>query len=210
MDIRSSSHSGIGKINEDYLACRHLPKGHTVAVLADGMGGLSHGNVAARIVVDTIIQTIEEHITTISPEELLPYSLTKANEAVRIKSTELHCKMGAAVAILMAADDKTYFSWLGNVRIYLAHKSELRQLTSDHILPADTKKLFLTRCVNGKDFRNNPPIRSIELIPPARIILCTDGFYQNLTPENMIELGADAARLITHASDDFSVIEMNY
>jgi serine/threonine protein phosphatase PrpC len=213
MEVKSFSHNGVGKINEDYLAYRRLSDGCAVAVLADGMGGRSHSDLAARIVVDTILQTIEEQVTTLSPEELLPYAILKANEAIKVKSAELHCKMGAAVAVLLTIGDKAYFSWLGNVRIYLTNSHELRQLTSDHIYSTDTTGepdgMFLTRCINGREFRDASPFHFINLIPSTRIFLCTDGFYQNLTPENMLEFGADAARLITDAQDDFSVIEVN-
>jgi serine/threonine protein phosphatase PrpC len=180
MVVKSFTYSGVGKINEDYSACRNLSDDCAVAILADGMGGLSHGDLAARIIVDTILQTIEEQVGTLSPEELFHHALLKANEAVRVKSTELHCKMGAAVAILLTIGNKAHFSWFGNVRIFLACDHKLRLLTSDHVSESDPTGQFLTKCINGKEFREPSPFSTIDITPSTRILLCTDGFYQNL------------------------------
>ena len=213
MIIKSSSNNGTDKINEDYLISRKLSDKCIVAILADGMGGFSHGDLAAQIVVNTIDQFIEERRGELPPSDLLLQAIHQANEAIKVKSYELICKMGAAMAVLLVIDKKAYFSWLGNVRIYLKDKTDSKQLTTDHTYTAnvnnENKNIFLTRCIRGKEFREEPPCHAINITPTAHILLCTDGFYQNLTPQNLSDFGANAVQFISDAADDFSVIELS-
>lgn len=213
MRIKSSSNNGTGKINEDYLICRKLSDNCTIAILADGMGGLSHGDLAAHIVVNTMEQFIEKRIGELHPADLLLQAINQANEAIRIKSHELKCKMGAAMAVLLVTSDKACFSWLGNVRIYLKNQAEVKQLTTDHTysveVNSENKNTFLTRCIRGKELREEPPCHTINITPAAHILLCTDGFYQNITPQNLSGFGANAVQFISDANDDFSVIELS-
>jgi serine/threonine protein phosphatase PrpC len=212
MIVKSSSHNGIGKINEDYLICRELSDDCIIAILADGMGGLSHGDLAAHVVVNTIAQIIEKQIERLPSTDLLLDAIKQANEAIKVKSREIKCKMGAAIALLLIMDEKAYFSWLGNVRIYLKESAGIKQLTTDHIYPVDisseNKNIFLTQCISGKEFREEPPCDVINITPSSHVILCTDGFYQNLTQEKILDFGADAVQFISDNFDDFSVIEL--
>ena len=210
MIIKGSSHNGIGKINEDYRICRKLSNNRMIAILADGMGGLSHGDLAALIVANTVAQVIEEQIETTTPEKLLRNAVNQANEAINSKSYALRCKMGAAIAILLIIEEKAYFSWLGNVRIYLKENNDMRQLTIDHAINIENKNLYLTRCINGKEFREEPPCGAVSFTPATRLLLCTDGFYQNLTQTGIYCRGIDAMWLIMNATDDFSAIEVSF
>ena len=82
MIVKSNSHNGIGKVNEDYLICRELPDNCVVAILTDGMGGLSHGDLAARIVAEIAVRVIDEQIGAVTPEDLLRDAINQANEAI--------------------------------------------------------------------------------------------------------------------------------
>lgn len=48
IELNTFSHSGKDKANEDYALCHRLSDNSLVAVLADGMGGLSYGAEAAK------------------------------------------------------------------------------------------------------------------------------------------------------------------
>ena len=48
IELKAFSHSGKDKDNEDYALCHRLSGNSLVAVLADGMGGLSYGACAAK------------------------------------------------------------------------------------------------------------------------------------------------------------------
>ena len=57
IELKAFSHSGKDKDNEDYALCHRLSDNSLVAVLADGMGGLSYGACAAKIISDSILAT---------------------------------------------------------------------------------------------------------------------------------------------------------
>lgn len=58
IELKAFSHSGKDKDNEDYALCHRLSGNSLVAVLADGMGGLSYGACAAKIISDSILATV--------------------------------------------------------------------------------------------------------------------------------------------------------
>lgn len=215
MEVKKNSKSGIGKINEDYLIYRELSEECTLAILADGMGGLSNGYKAARIVSNTIADYIEKNIDAFKPDELLREAIYQANEIIKVKSYELKCRMGAAIAVVLIEKEIAYYTWLGNVRIYLNREyEELIQLTVDHVYIPDPEDensdTYLTRCIKGKNLREDPPTGKITLKPCYHIILCTDGLYQYSSQEDILFNGVDWVEYMDELPDDFSAIELMY
>ena len=52
------SRAGKGRENEDRLETAELSTNKLLAVMADGMGGLDHGEVAAEIAVNELVQIL--------------------------------------------------------------------------------------------------------------------------------------------------------
>ena len=67
-EFKTISSSGKDKVNEDYILCHRLSDNSLVAILADGMGGLSYGAEAARIASESILATIIDKFHKGSPE----------------------------------------------------------------------------------------------------------------------------------------------
>ena len=110
--------AGNGKTNEDYILCQDLFEGYSLAILADGMGGLSYGNQAAQIVSHAIADFIASNLNKYEPKELLCKAFDMADELIRQKCYELRCKMGAAVCVALIGKDSVHYAWQGNVRLY--------------------------------------------------------------------------------------------
>lgn len=125
--------AGNGKTNEDYILCQDLFEEYSLAILADGMGGLSYGNIAAQIVSHAIADFIASNLHKYEPKELLRKAFDIADELIRQKCYELRCKMGAAVCVALIGEDSVYYAWQGNVRLYRKDNDELQLLTTDHI-----------------------------------------------------------------------------
>ena len=68
IEFKTISYSGKDKINEDYILCHKLSDNSLIAILADGMGGLSYGAEAAKIVSESIMTTILDHVHDSSPK----------------------------------------------------------------------------------------------------------------------------------------------
>lgn len=193
------SNAGNGKTNEDYILCQNLSEEWSLAILADGMGGLSYGNEAAEIVSYAIADFITHNLQVHDPQELLHKAFDEVDELIRQKSYELRCKMGAAVCVALIGKDSIHYAWQGNVRLYKKTNDELQLLTTDHIAVGGSTTL-LTRCINGKGFREPIPVKCVSVKDGDTIYLCTDGYYQNT--RNL------QSQLPTDLGDDASMIEI--
>lgn len=176
--FNTSSIAGKGKENEDYILCQHLSDEYLLAILADGMGGLSYGNEVAKIVAHSIADFISSNLYKCEPKELIYSAFEVADKLVCQKSYTLKCKMGAALCVALINNDFVYYAWQGNVRLYIVADNTLQCLTKDHVVTVANNNL-LTRCINGKGFRDSIPIESIQITKGNKIYLCTDGYYQN-------------------------------
>lgn len=206
IELKTISYSGKDKINEDYILCHKPSDNSLIAILADGMGGLSYGAEAAKIVSESIMTTILEHVQDSSPEDVLCIAFDVANTAISKKCNELKCRMGAAVTVALIIDDCLYYAWQGNVRVYKVCNGELILLSTDHIV-TDVEGSFLTRCVNGKGFRDKVPIKHEKLEQTDRLYICSDGCYQ------YVDFGKLAGQNFivseNNMLDDSSLIEIN-
>ena len=199
MKINTFSLAGSCKTNEDYILCRDLSEEYSLAILADGMGGLSYGNDASQIVSHTIADFVSFNLHKYEPQELLRKAFDIADKSICQKCYELKCKMGTAVCVALIGKDSVHYAWQGNVRLYKRNKRNNQLLTTDHIVNCGCTTL-LTRCINGKGFREPIPVESVSTDRGNIIYLCSDGYYQSTN--NM------QSQLPANLSDDASMIEI--
>jgi protein phosphatase len=121
-------------------------------VVADGMGGHSHGEVASKIAVETISKTLRNPVDSRTPTRptgdtkvgegagLLPHSV-RFKEAIRrahdamllaIRDDLRLQGMGTTVAGLLVRDGVAAVAHVGDSRVYRLRGGELRLLTRDH------------------------------------------------------------------------------
>lgn len=205
MKIESISIEGSHYHNEDRLCHWERSSETAFAVLVDGMGGLSMGDVAAELIVKTISDYINRYLYEHPIEQLLLGAMKAADDAVASKSAETHCRMGAAVALVLLDKGRLHYTWLGNVRVYLAGTSPLALLTTDHVANVGYGKALLTRCIKGRGLRNDVPYQARKVIPGDVILLCTDGYYKQI---NMEETHSGSIPVIEDFEDDASIIRI--
>ena len=116
-NFNTFSIAGNGKTNEDFILCRDLSEEWSLAILADGMGGLSYGNEAAKIVAYGIADFIAQNLQVYESQEILRKAFDMADELIRQKCYDLRCKMGVAVCVALIGPDSVYYAWQGNVRL---------------------------------------------------------------------------------------------
>lgn len=206
IEFKSFSYPGTDKFNEDYIICHKLSGNSLAAILADGMGGLSHGAEAAKIVSESILYSICNNIQKCLPEDVLRLAFDAADSAIYQKCRELKCKMGAAATVALIIDDSLYYAWQGNVRLYKAYKGEISLLTTDHIADG-AGGTFLTRCVNGKGYREEVPVKQEKLGQVDRLYICSDGYYQYMDLKGLT--GHEIIPSAENMADDCSLIEID-
>lgn len=180
MKIDSFSIEGIHYPNEDSLSIRQLPPKKIIAVLADGMGGLTFGREAADLIVNAITSFVCEHIESLPVQDLLDKALGYADAIISQKSLNTHSKMGAAFAVTLINGNDIHYTWLGNVRIYLFDHDEVTQLTTDHTLDVGYGKHLLTRCIKGAGIGPDVPYQCRRTNAGNILFLCSDGLYKQI------------------------------
>ncbi len=106
-------------------------------LVADGMGGMGGGDVASRIAVQSVTETIRAHLQqeeTIDAAALLQASASAANSAVRAKREDQLTlrSMGSTLTCGILQGDTLTLGHIGDSRAYLLRQTRLRMLTNDH------------------------------------------------------------------------------
>ncbi len=207
------THPGMaGKQNEDRFAVSsyHLgendPTPSVFAVVSDGIGGHRAGEVAAEIAVETISHLISRSDARL-PLEALDRAIQTASDTIASKARDdvQRQDMGATCACAWVVGNRLFIASVGDSRIYLLRRGELRQLTVDHtwvqeavergdLLPQEARNhpnVHVIRRYLGSpktpkaDFRlrlganeSDPQScanQGLHLLPGDLLLLCTDG-----------------------------------
>jgi len=176
--------------NEDFIFAPKESGGY-FAVVADGMGGHMAGEVASRLVVDTIIDSLKN----ISPEDItekvLTNTLTLANKIILNESYVDRQKegMGSTATVAVFNGAKVMIGHVGDSRGYLFRERKLSQITKDHsyvqmlvdngiITEKEASdhpaKNIITRAV-GIDKDLDVDIYTLQLKKGDTVLLCSDG-----------------------------------
>ena len=177
-------------------------------LVADGVGGHANGEVAARIVGDTIVQKL-------AGGEALVDAILAAHQAVlrEIDSRE-SSNMGSTVIALQLQGNDYELSWVGDSRAYLCD-GNIKQLSRDHnpvkellargaITPQQAaihpERHVLSQSLGvSESVKVNPGRVCGTLQPDEQILLCSDGLTNELDDSEI------AATLAAHTTPDAQV-----
>lgn len=143
----AAGHTDVGRRREKNEDSFVIDNTLGLAMVADGMGGHSGGEIASRMAVDTVVQIIREF--TADPEMTLPGNTSfrphdhggKLNYAIQEaghRIFERACReaplkgMGTTTVVIFVAEDRVYLGNVGDSRGYLLRDGLFRQVTQDH------------------------------------------------------------------------------
>lgn len=204
MRIEASGRSDVGLTRQHNEDSYEIDPDRRLYLVADGMGGHTHGEVASRTAVDAIRQYVGDFAQDGTappypgqdPEcpqhwSLLKGAILSAHErvlrAIRQDGT-LH-GMGTTVAALLVSDESAVVAHVGDSRIYRLREGELELLTEDHTwvneqvtagflsedqARAHPLKNVVTRALGG-DGKLEVDVDEVDLQPGDRYLLCSDG-----------------------------------
>jgi len=196
--MRIAAKTDIGKVrkqNQDSYAAGELPGGVAWAVVCDGMGGASGGNVASSVAVKMISERIasayQPGMGTLSIKNMLLSVIERANISLfdMARANESLSGMGTTVVAAIVDGETAYIAHAGDSRAYRANAGGLFQLTRDHsivqemvengeITPdqakAHPRKNIITRALGAED-SIAIDFQEEVLSPQDVLILCTDG-----------------------------------
>lgn len=111
-----------------------------LAVIADGMGGLSDGAQISELITETMRNLYLAQDRAKEPVPFLQQSLWRTNEAVNQYLTG-KAPGGSTMIAAYIEDKKLYYCSVGDSRIYLWHKKRLCRLNVEHNYGYDLDEL---------------------------------------------------------------------
>ena len=235
MKIKFGARTDVGlsrQFNED---CYLIDEDLGLYVVADGMGGSAGGEIASRMACDEVHKHVRENMNLINSfvggkeevqqkdvSNMLDAAVQDACTAVfnRASVEKELSGMGTTVVVLLSAGEQLFVAHVGDSRLYLRRSGQIHQLTRDHSLVEELKKLgkisnktqvkakyrnAITRAVG---IYENVQVDTLELtpLPGDRYLVCSDGFHSTADDEELLRLLEEPApdeasdNLIRHAN----------
>ena len=203
----------VREVNEDCIGISTLSNGITICVVCDGMGGAAGGKIASAIAEEAFINTMASYGEEIEKSKFdsrkiklaIKNSIEKANLAIIERAKEdlslygMGCTLNAL--IFVNGKSKIYYANVGDSRLYMIKKKEIKQLTKDHsyvqmlvdnkdITPEEAEnhpqKNLITKALGVKD-EIDPDIfdKRIYLNNETYFLLCSDGLHGLVSKETL-------------------------
>lgn len=178
-----------------------------VYAIADGMGGYAAGELASKMLTDTVYAALHDKDNI--DEQDLCLAIKKANENIlsyASKKAELS-GMGTTATVAHISGDSLIWAHVGDSRLYLLRQEKLMQVTCDHsyveelvakgsITPAEAKihpkRNYLTRAVGVATAINIDSGRA-NLQTGDILLLATDGLVKLVDDETIAAILLAAA-----------------
>lgn len=177
-------------------------------LVCDGMGGAAGGDLASRLAVETVLDTMldgERVLHSIAAQndqaqqwarEEMEAAIDAANHAIYERSQKHAglCGMGTTLVMLRLAGRLAHLAHVGDSRAYLFRKAELQRLTLDHSLVEEQLRLglicpeqaqrapyrnMITRAL-GTESTVAADYTEVALLPGDLLLLVTDGLTNEL------------------------------
>jgi PPM family protein phosphatase len=206
LDVQFGQASDFGKVrtnNEDAMgsfipASRQQARSHGfLFVVADGVGGMDLGEVASGTAVTVLTEEFGKSQSGSMLINLLPRLIERANRAVHDCALDpKHGGQRMATTIVACAlrYDQAVVSHVGDSRCYLVRNSKARQITQDHTLVNEQRRMglisaddiatsdarhVLIRSV-GPEMFVSADTTAVTLQPGDVLVLSTDGLHDEL------------------------------
>jgi PPM family protein phosphatase len=214
--VESSGVTDIGRrrtTNEDAV---FLDDDLGLYVVADGMGGHQAGEVASRLVVETIRDAMKEYSELDCQDTLEGYdggfspnanklrsSILRANRVVnRLSSQEgVYRRMGSTVSAALFADETLIVANVGDSPIWLVHNGSMELLSMPHTVMAEQAKLhpgqdsslapgirhLLTRAM-GIEPSVTADVCEVPCFEGDILVMASDGLSNQVTADEILDL----------------------
>ncbi|HUV70241.1 MAG TPA: protein phosphatase 2C domain-containing protein [Terracidiphilus sp.] len=216
LDIQFGQASDFGKVrtnNEDAMgsfipSSRQQARSHGyLFAVADGVGGMEFGEVASATAISVITEEFAKAQAGTMLISLLPRLIQHANAAVHDCSLapEYRGKRMATTLVACALRyDQAIVSHIGDSRCYLIRNGKARQVTQDHTLVNEQRKMGLISAdeIAGSDARHvlirslgpemfiSPDTTALTLQTGDMLVLCTDGLHDEMKESMIAEIAS--------------------
>lgn len=208
----ASTHIGRRTNNEDsYCVAPHVG----LYAVADGMGGHEGGEIASRLVIDSLLHFLERASQVVDPSGAaveLSGAVRWATDRVAAQAYGALEEMGSTVAALWVKEGRAIIAHVGDSRVYRLRDGKLSQLTHDHSmfneleaqgsgmlaeLLRDRISHVVTRCISA-GCNAEPDIQIVDIEPNDVFLLCSDGLSDVLPGSELESIMADHPPTVAH------------
>lgn len=193
--IYQNSRQGQRPYNEDRLAYSYS-KDSVLLVLADGMGGHRHGEIAAQLAIETLTDSFQRLAkpSLNNPAKFLTDHIQQVHDMIENVTQTKGLSESPRTTIVVAIIQRGYLycAHAGDSRLYHFRGNHLLFRTEDHSIvqsmynrgviskedmATHPYKNKIHNCIGGKDAPKIDLSNRIELIEGDTILLCTDGLW---------------------------------
>src|SRR6266702_2259078 len=175
--------------------------------VADGVGGRDLGEVASAKAVEAMTEGFALAAEGVSLASLLPRLIQHANAGVHdegLRSERRGRHMATTVVSCALRHDQAIIAHVGDSRCYQVRDGNANLLTRDHTWVAEQRKLglitateaeqserrhVLTRSL-GPELFVTVDTSSVSVKPGDVLVLCTDGLYGAMYPEDIARISS--------------------
>ncbi|MCH5264943.1 MAG: serine/threonine-protein phosphatase [Lachnospiraceae bacterium] len=196
--------------NEDSAAIQETD-GHGIYIVADGLGGHLHGEMASACVRDSLIEGWNPYEEQDRGQSLME-QIVEANQKLIELQREQQSTMKSTVVVLTIDEERGAWAHVGDSRLYYIHGNAIQSITEDHSVAFKKYKAGeITREQIAWDEDQSSLLRSLgnnDHCEPAihvqedalesgdAFMLCSDGVWEYLHDEEILidRLKAETAK----------------
>lgn len=192
--------------NQDNLLIKYgeTALGHCVLLaVADGVGGLSGGEIASRLVIEKLTEwwslilenmELNRNDIKILINESLSAAIFSINHEMYQKGSLSGNKMGTTLSLLLVIDNWYCIKHAGDSRVYKLSRDTQQLTQDDNLLNRYLRSGMKNQPIEGYDILANTITKCIgikpsielfelsgELMEKDSFMLCTDGLYKHIT-----------------------------
>ena len=179
------SEAGIRRDNEDYCKVVEDSKNNRyLFVVCDGMGGHAMGEVASRVVCESICDYWQRASFECDVENVLEAAFQETSKALDAKADILnHVEMGTTMVLAAIHGDKLTIAHCGDSRCYFLRQNVgVVYHTQDHVNHSVFGDFINRSFFSYHSDKADVEIRQFGLQSGDRVFLCSDGISTYVDP----------------------------
>ncbi|MCP3669060.1 MAG: serine/threonine-protein phosphatase [Gammaproteobacteria bacterium] len=222
----------IGRTKENNEDCVGVDTDKGIFILADGIGGHNAGEIASAMAVDFLLNSMADIQSSADTSidiwkqclmDQLVSAVVKCNSLIySAGQREIHMKgMGTTVVAGFVVEDQLIYVHVGDSRLYRLRKGRLDQLTEDHTLFQEVKKMsmdgeidyeatiprnIVTRAL-GADPEVKPDTASTHIQAEDVYLICSDGLSDKLPDDTIHKTIGESGKLASMV--DYLIMQAN-
>ena len=155
MEYKAFGITDVGKVRSNNEDAFFTTDREGIFLVSDGMGGHKAGEVASGMTREVISKKLLAEATSNNIDDIMRQAFLDANDQVRdaSKATQDQEGMGCTCVVLYLKEQNFHLGHVGDSRIYLSRRGDLKQLTRDHSF---VEELFLRGLIKEEEKADHP------------------------------------------------------